>query len=66
MNQIEARIIDNAIDRITTKLASVSNIKELYPNQRKMLHNFCAGKNIIYTGKVPAFIYEKNVETGQG
>ena len=48
MNQLPKPVIDNAIDRIVARLPS--EINDLYPSQRMILHQFCLGKNMIYTG----------------
>jgi hypothetical protein len=50
MELISSSSIDRSIDRIVSRLAP-SGIRELYPNQRKLLHEFCLGKDIFYTGK---------------
>ena len=42
------RSIDNVVRRLAT--GSENGIRELYPSQRKILHDFCEGQDIFYTG----------------
>ena len=58
MNKLSASLIDDAIDVAVERLAVSSAIKELYPNQRVMLHKFCDGNNILYTGELYTFMVE--------
>ena len=50
MDQVTESEIDKSIDQVILKLLSSSGVRDLYPSQRKMLHNFCKGDNIFYTG----------------
>ena len=43
--------IELGIDRVVEKLSPDSGVHDLYPNQRLMLHQFCNGQDIFYTGK---------------
>ena len=51
MDQVPESEIDKSIDRVIMRLLPSSGVHNLYPSQRKMLHNFCKGENIFYTGK---------------
>ena len=54
MNKIATADIDKSIDRVVSGLVNgdgVSVIQKLYPNQRKLLHELCEGRDIFYTGK---------------
>jgi hypothetical protein len=56
MDKVPESEIDKSIDLVIMRLLPSSGVHNLYPNQRKMLHNFCKGENIFYTGKiVPLF-----------
>ena len=52
MIDISTGDIDGSIDRVVALLAegSGSKIRELYPNQRELLHELCKGIDIFYTG----------------
>ena len=52
LSHLAESTIDSAIDRVVAKLSACSKIKALYPNQRMILHQFCRGRHIIYTGIV--------------
>ena len=52
MNDLSSTDIDHGIDRIVSNLARFSGIQALYPNQRQMLHEFCKGRDIFYTGDI--------------
>ena len=50
MDKLSTSQIDSLIDNVVAKLNPNSGIKEVYPSQRSLLHEFCRGNNIIYTG----------------
>ena len=55
MNAIAMADVDRSIDRVVGGLVNVegeSVIQKLYPNQRRLLHEFCQGRDIFYTGNI--------------
>ena len=51
MELVTDKDIDKCIDTVLCRLNPEAGIKELYPSQRKILHKFCKGVDIILTGK---------------
>ena len=51
MNTLHESDIDAAIDQVLEKFPQSCGIHDLYPNQRRIIHQFFKGENIIYTGK---------------
>ena len=50
MEQLSEAMIDEAINHLITKLNPSAGIKDVYPNQRRLLHEFFRGQDIFYTG----------------
>ena len=50
MNNLSSEEVDLGITGLELKLAARSDIAKLYPGQRQLLHEFCKGKDIFYTG----------------
>ena len=52
MEYLSKSQIDESINHIVSRLSTNSGIQDLFPNQRRLLHEFCKGQNIIYTGTI--------------
>ena len=52
MFKLSSEEVDLGITELELKLSASSGISTLYPNQRQLLHEFCKGQSIFYTGNL--------------
>ena len=52
MDKVPLSLINSSIDCVIEILSDSCGIKGLYPHQRKMLQEFCHGKDIFHTGRL--------------